>query len=92
MTYILDAYFYMLKKWPYGHLGYCEAQKHQASESYFVSLTSKLFGQNMTDFNAERFMENQLKVLRLARMPCLWLAPHSQDEVPVLKETTTESG
>ena len=92
MTFVLDAYFYMLKKWPYGQLGECETQSSRAPKTYSVSQIDRFFGQNTTDFSADRFMENQAKVLRIARMPYLWLAPHSQDELSGPNETEIENG
>ena len=92
MTFVLDAYFYMLKKWPYGQQGQCEAENHQTPRAYVVSQIDKFFGQSMTSLSADRFEENKHRVLRIARMPYVWLAPQSQDASQNSNDTEVEAG
>lgn len=83
----------MLKKWPFGHLGRIENPRSNIDVKINVTdQMQRFFGQNLTEVDPTIYKENQLKVLRKARSPHLWLAPRSQSEAINSNEAETDRG
>ena len=93
ITFVLDAYFYMLKKWPPGEIRRFEPSNGSNSpQTGVMCQADRFFGQNMAEFNAERFEEKQKAVIKVARFPYIWLAPRSQKEMNGAIEAGGEAG
>ena len=90
VTFVLDAYFYLLKKWPGGVITDLHQDTNEtlqpdnqaANENIHsdVNSTSRdelngFFGFANKVFEADIFKERQQEVLRKARSPQFWLIP-----------------